>query len=126
MSAVFTAAEKAANDMLKLAREQADDIRRKAEAEARTHLSQRRSDAQGDAMRVLAGAGAEAEAEAHRIRQTARENASEIEDARRRTFCSTASTGHARGSTTLSRASRTFGGAASPLRPHHPQKPTRS
>jgi hypothetical protein len=80
VSAVFTAAEKAANDVLNLAREQSDDIRRKAEAEAETHLSQRRSDAQADAMRVLA----EAEAEAHRIRQTARDNAREIEDAARR------------------------------------------
>ena len=80
VSAVFTAAEKAANDMLHLAREQADDIRRKAEAEAESHVSQRRSDAQEEAIRIRA----EAEAEAHRIRQTARESAREIEETARR------------------------------------------
>ncbi len=80
VSAVFTAAEKAANDMLQLAREQADDIRRKAEAEAETHVSQRRSDAQDESMRIIA----EAEAEAHRIRKAARDAAREIEEAARR------------------------------------------
>ena len=80
VSAVFTAAEKAANDMLTLAREQADDIRRKAEAEAETHLSQRRSDAQEEAVRIIA----EAEAEAHGIRAAARDTAREIEEAARR------------------------------------------
>lgn len=80
VSAVFTAAEKAANDMLHLAREQSDDIRRKAEAEAATLVSTRRSQAEEDARRILA----EAEAEAHRIRHEARETAREIEETGRR------------------------------------------
>src|SRR5215216_2782466 len=64
VSAVFTAAEKAANDMLTLAREQAEDILRKAEAEAASYASHRRSQAEEEARHVLA----EAEAEAHGIR----------------------------------------------------------
>lgn len=80
VSAVFTAAEKAANDMLQLARAQADDILLKAEAEAATHVSERRSRAEEEARRVVA----EAEAEAQKIRYSARENAREIEEAARR------------------------------------------
>jgi hypothetical protein len=80
VSAVFTAAERAAYDMMALAREQADDVRRKADAEAEGFLATRRAQAEDEARRILL----EAEAEAHAIRHSAREMAREIEEKARR------------------------------------------
>ena len=75
VSAVFTAAEKAAQHMLTMAREEADDIRRKAHSDAeatRTHL---RVEAEQEASRVVDQARTEAAA----ITTEAREAASRVE-----------------------------------------------
>jgi vacuolar-type H+-ATPase subunit H len=75
VSAVFTAAEKAAQHMLTMAREEADDIRRKAHTDADAMRAQLRAEAEQQAAGLLDQARAEAEA----IRGEAREAASRIE-----------------------------------------------
>jgi dsDNA-specific endonuclease/ATPase MutS2 len=75
VSAVFTAAEKAAQHMLTMAREEADDIRRKAHADADAVRTQLRAEAEQEAARLVDQARAEAEA----IRVEAREAASRVE-----------------------------------------------
>jgi vacuolar-type H+-ATPase subunit H len=62
VSAVFTAAEKAAQHMLTMAREEADDIRRKAHSDAEATRSQLRVEAEQEAARIVEQARAEAEA----------------------------------------------------------------
>lgn len=80
VTAVFTAAEKAAQHILTMAREEADDLRRRSEAEAESLLSQRRYQAEEEAARRLA----EAQAQADAIRQAAEDEAHEIEGSARR------------------------------------------
>ena len=81
VTAVFTAAEKAAQHIVTMAREEADDLRRRAEAEAETLLSQRRYQAEEEASRRLA----DAQAQADQIRTAAEEEARQIaETAHRR------------------------------------------
>lgn len=80
VTAVFTAAEKAAQHILTMAREEADDLRRRSEAEAESLLSQRRYQAEEEAARRLA----EAQAQADSIRQAAEDEAHEIEGSARR------------------------------------------
>jgi dsDNA-specific endonuclease/ATPase MutS2 len=75
VSAVFTAAEKAAQHMLTMAREEADDIRRKAHSDADATRTQLRVEAEQDAGRIIDQAHAEADA----IKTEAREAASRIE-----------------------------------------------
>ena len=75
VSAVFTAAEKAAQHMLTMAREEADDIRRKAHSDAEALRAQFRVEAEQEGRALLDEMRAEAEA----IRQEAREAAGRIE-----------------------------------------------
>lgn len=75
VSAVFTAAERAAQDVLTMAQAQAEDIRRRAEAEAATFVQDRHERAEEDARRIVL----EAEAEGESIRRAARESAREVE-----------------------------------------------
>lgn len=80
VTAVFTAAEKAAQHIVTMAREEAEDVRRRAEAEADSLLSQRRYQAEEEAARLLA----ETRAQADQIRAAAEEEARQIEEAARR------------------------------------------
>jgi hypothetical protein len=80
VTAVFTAAEKAAQHIVEMAREEAEDVRRRAEAEAESHLSQRRYQAEEEAARLLAEAGAQAD----HIRASADEAARQTEESARR------------------------------------------
>jgi F0F1-type ATP synthase membrane subunit b/b' len=75
VSAVFTAAEKAAQHMLTMAREEADDIRRKAHSDGEAIRTQLRVDAEQDATRLVEHARAEAAA----ITAEAREAAGRVE-----------------------------------------------
>lgn len=75
VSAVFTAAEKAAQHMLTMAREEADDIRRKAHSDAEAARTQLRVEAEQEATRVVEQARAEADA----IRFEAQEAAGRVE-----------------------------------------------
>ena len=61
VTAVFTAAERAAQHIVTMAREEADDLRRRAEAEAESLLSQRRYQAEEEASRRIADAQAQAD-----------------------------------------------------------------
>jgi hypothetical protein len=74
VSAVFTAAEKAAQHMLTMAREEADDIRRRAHSDADAVRTQLRVDAEQEAVRLVEQARAEAEA----IRTEGREAAGRV------------------------------------------------
>ena len=80
VSAVFTAAEQAADHILRMAREEAEDLRRSAEAEIETFRAQRRSEVEREARDILDGARAEADA----IRREAREAARSMEGVARR------------------------------------------
>jgi hypothetical protein len=80
VTAVFTAAERAAQHIVDMAREEADDVRRRAEAEAETHLTQRRFQAEEEAARLVA----EARAQADQIRASAEEAARQTEESARR------------------------------------------
>jgi vacuolar-type H+-ATPase subunit H len=80
VTAVFTAAEKAAQHIVDMAREEAEDVRRRAQVEAETLLSQRRYEAEEEAQRLLA----EARGQADSIRTAAEEEARQIEAAARR------------------------------------------
>src|ERR671919_185562 len=71
VSAVFTAAEKAAQHMLTMAREEADDIRRRAHTDAEAARTQMRAEVEQEAARLVDQARAEAEV----IRAEAREAA---------------------------------------------------
>jgi vacuolar-type H+-ATPase subunit H len=75
VSAVFTAAEKAAQHMLTMAREEADDIRRKAHSDADALRAQLRIEAEAEAARLIEQARGEAES----IKQEAREAAGRVE-----------------------------------------------
>jgi vacuolar-type H+-ATPase subunit H len=75
VSAVFTAAEKAAQHMLTMAREEADDIRRKAHSDADAARTQLRVEAEQEAARMVE----QARAEADTIRADAREAAGRVE-----------------------------------------------
>jgi hypothetical protein len=75
VSAVFTAAEKAAQHMLTMAREEADDIRRRAHSDGEAIRTQLRVDAEQEAARLIDHVRAEAEA----IRDDAREAAGRVE-----------------------------------------------
>jgi cell division septum initiation protein DivIVA len=75
VSAVFTAAEKAAQHILTLAHEEAADIHKRAEAEAESLRMQRRYDAEQEARNILDQARADAET----IRDEARGIAREVE-----------------------------------------------
>jgi hypothetical protein len=75
VSAVFTAAEKAAQHVLTMAREEADDIRRRAHTDAeatRTHL---RAEAEQEAARLVEQARVDAET----IKAESRESAGRID-----------------------------------------------
>jgi hypothetical protein len=80
VTAVFTAAEKAAQHIVEMAREEAEDVRRRAEAEAETYLTQRRFQAEEEAARLVA----EARAQADQIRSAAEETARQMEESARR------------------------------------------
>jgi vacuolar-type H+-ATPase subunit H len=80
VTAVFTAAEQAADHILRMAREEVEDLRRSAEAEIDSFRAQRRSEAEREAREIVDGARNEAEA----IRREAREVARTIEGAARR------------------------------------------
>jgi hypothetical protein len=75
VSAVFTAAEKAAQHMLTMAREEADDIRRRAHSDAEATRTQLRVDAEQEATRLVEQARVEAET----IRAEAREAAGRVD-----------------------------------------------
>jgi vacuolar-type H+-ATPase subunit H len=75
VSAVFTAAEKAAQHMLTMAREEADDIRRKAHSDGEALRAQLRVEAEQEAGRLIDQARVEAEA----IKNEAREAAGRVE-----------------------------------------------
>jgi cell division septum initiation protein DivIVA len=76
VTAVFTAAERAAQHIVTMAREEADDLRRRAEAEAESLLSQRRYLADEEASRRIA----DAQTQADQIRTAAEEEARQIEE----------------------------------------------
>jgi len=76
VTAVFTAAEKAAQHIVTMAREEADDLRRRAETEAESLLSQRRYQAEEEASRRIA----DAQAQVDQIRMAAEEEARQIEE----------------------------------------------
>jgi cell division septum initiation protein DivIVA len=76
VNAVFTAAEKAAQHMLEMAREEGDDIRRQARAEADTLAKQLRLEAEREVERILADARIQGEA----IKAAAQGEADKIED----------------------------------------------
>jgi hypothetical protein len=80
VTAVFTAAEKAAQHIVEMAREEAEDVRRRAETEAETHVTQRRYQAEEEAVRLIA----EARAQADQIRSAAEEAARQTEESARR------------------------------------------
>lgn len=80
VTAVFTAAEKAAQHIVDMAREEAEDVRRRADAEAETLVTQRRYQAEEEAARLLA----EARAQADQIRGAAEETARQTEESARR------------------------------------------
>jgi vacuolar-type H+-ATPase subunit H len=75
VSAVFTAAEKAAQHMLTMAREEADDIRRRAHADAEALRAQFRVEAEREASVLLDQARQEAAA----IKEEARETAGRVQ-----------------------------------------------
>lgn len=80
VTAVFTAAERAAQHIVDMAREEAEDVRRRAEAEAETQVTQRRYQAEEEAARMVA----EARAQAEQIRAAAEEEARQIHESARR------------------------------------------
>jgi F0F1-type ATP synthase membrane subunit b/b' len=76
VTAVFTAAEKAGQHIVTLAREEADDIRREARVEADAYLQQQKVEADQEVERILAEARRKAEA----IEADARLAARQVED----------------------------------------------
>jgi hypothetical protein len=79
VGAVLTAAEKAGEQIVALAREEAADVVRQAQSEAEGQLRRRREEAEAEARHTVDGA----RAEAARITREAEERAREIEDAAR-------------------------------------------
>jgi cell division septum initiation protein DivIVA len=79
VSAVFTRAEQAADHILRMAQEEAKDIRRRAEAEMEVYQSAQREAADGEARRILEAARVEADG----IRTQAVEAALAVEAAAR-------------------------------------------
>jgi cell division septum initiation protein DivIVA len=75
VSAVFTAAEKAAQHILTLAHEEAADIHKRAESDGESLRAQRRLEAEQEARHLLEQARAEAET----VRDAARSAAREVE-----------------------------------------------
>lgn len=80
VTAVFTAAERAAQHIVDMAREEADDVRRRAEAEVESLMTQRRFQAEEEASRLVA----EARAQADGIRAAAEEEARQTQESARR------------------------------------------
>ena len=81
VTAVFTAAEQAAEHILRMAREEVNDLRSSAEAEIEAFQAERRAEAEREARSIIDGARAEADS----IRKEARDSAETIEsNARRR------------------------------------------
>ena len=80
MTAVFTAAEQAAEHVLRMAREEVNDLRSSAEVEVEAFQAERRAEAEREARSLIDGARAEADS----IRKEARESANTIESAARR------------------------------------------
>ena len=80
VSAVFTAAERAADHIVQMARAEVEDIRRQAESEAQTMRQQQREEAEQEARSIIASAQAEAEA----IRADALRDTAEVEESARR------------------------------------------
>lgn len=76
VTAVFTAAEKAGQHIVTLAREEADDIRREARLEAEAYLQQQKLEADQEVQRTVAEARRKAEA----IETDARIAARQVED----------------------------------------------
>jgi vacuolar-type H+-ATPase subunit H len=75
VSAVFTAAEKAAQHMLTMAREEADDVRRKAHSDGEALRAQLRLEAEQEVRHLIDQARQEADA----IKEEAREAASRVQ-----------------------------------------------
>ena len=80
VSAVFTAAEQAAEHILTMARAEVEDMRREAAAEVAAMRAAQRQEADREAQRIVD----EARAEADRIRAEAREHARATEETARR------------------------------------------
>jgi len=80
VTAVFTAAEQAAEHILRMAREEVNDLRSSAEAEIEAFEAERRAEAEREARSIIDGARAEADS----IRKEARDSANTIESAARR------------------------------------------
>ncbi len=80
MTAVFTAAEQAAEHVLRMAREEVNDLRSSAEVEVEAFQAERRAEAEREARSLIDGARAEADS----IRKEARDSANTIESAARR------------------------------------------
>ena len=80
VAGVFTAAERAAQQMLAMAQEEVDDLRRRARAEMDSLRARRLSQAEEEARTIVA----QAEAEARRIREAAQNAVWELEDSARR------------------------------------------
>jgi cell division septum initiation protein DivIVA len=79
VTAVFTAAEKAAEHIMSLAREEADDIRRRTQAELDTYRQECRNTAEQEAQRIIQAA----HDRAGQIERDARAAADELERAAR-------------------------------------------
>jgi cell division septum initiation protein DivIVA len=79
VTAVFTAAEKAAEHIMSLAREEADDVRRRAHAEIDTYRQECRNTAEQEAQRIIQAA----HDSAGLIERDARAAADELERAAR-------------------------------------------
>ncbi len=80
VTAVFTAAERAAQHIVDMAREEAEDVRRRAEVDAESHATQRRYQAEEEAARLVA----EARSQAEQIRSSAEEEARQTHESARR------------------------------------------
>jgi hypothetical protein len=76
VTAVFTAAEKAGQHIVTLAREEADDIRREARAEAEAYLREQRLEADKEVQKIFADARKKADV----IEAEARSRAQQVED----------------------------------------------
>ena len=80
VAGVFTAAERAAQQMIAMGQEEVEDLRRRARAEMDSLRAGRLSQAEDEARRIVA----EAEAEARRVREAAQNAVWELEDSARR------------------------------------------
>jgi hypothetical protein len=75
VASVFTAAEKAAEHIMALAREEADDLRRRTQVEVDTYRQECRNAAEQEAQRIIA----EAHTRADELQRQARSAGAEIE-----------------------------------------------